>query len=89
MNDCSPVFIDDTDANPSVSTTTSVFAAGNPHGDFQMLEWTTSGKGPRLAMIIHHTDAERQWGPTTAKAMSENSAKASTKARSAAGPLSA
>ena len=26
-----------------------------------MLEWTTAGKGPRLGMIIHHTDAEREW----------------------------
>ena len=24
-----------------------------------MLEWTTAGKGSRLGMIIHHTDAER------------------------------
>jgi len=26
-----------------------------------MLEWTTSGKGPRLGMIVHHTDGEREW----------------------------
>ena len=26
-----------------------------------MLEWTTAGKGPRLGMIIHHTDAEREF----------------------------
>jgi phosphoglycolate phosphatase-like HAD superfamily hydrolase len=38
-----------------------IFAAGNSDGDFQMLEWTTAGKGPRLAMIVHHTDAEREW----------------------------
>ncbi len=38
-----------------------IFAAGNSDGDFQMLEWTTSGKGPRFALLIHHTDAEREW----------------------------
>jgi hypothetical protein len=36
-------------------------AFGNSDGDFQMLEWTTSGKGPRFGMIIHHTDAEREF----------------------------
>lgn len=38
-----------------------IAAFGNSDGDFQMLEWTTAGKGPRLAMIIHHTDAEREF----------------------------
>jgi phosphoserine phosphatase len=38
-----------------------VIAVGNSDGDFQMLEWTTSGPGPRLAMIVHHTDSEREW----------------------------
>ncbi|MEZ6148082.1 MAG: HAD family hydrolase [Planctomycetaceae bacterium] len=38
-----------------------IFAAGNSDGDFQMLEWTTSGDGPRFGLIIHHTDAEREW----------------------------
>ncbi|MGH7937782.1 MAG: haloacid dehalogenase-like hydrolase, partial [Bryobacteraceae bacterium] len=37
------------------------FAAGNSDGDFQMLEWTTTGAGPRFGMIIHHTDAAREW----------------------------
>jgi hypothetical protein len=26
-----------------------------------MLEWTTSGPGPRFALIVHHTDAGREW----------------------------
>ncbi|WNZ58205.1 hypothetical protein QT397_12985 [Microbulbifer sp. MKSA007] len=26
-----------------------------------MLEWTTAAKGPRFAMLIHHTDAKREW----------------------------
>ena len=38
-----------------------IAAFGNSDGDFQMLEWTTSGKGPRFGLIIHHTDAEREW----------------------------
>jgi phosphoglycolate phosphatase-like HAD superfamily hydrolase len=38
-----------------------VFAAGNSDGDLQMLQWTTLNEGPRLALIIHHTDAVREW----------------------------
>lgn len=38
-----------------------IFAAGNSDGDFQMLEWTTAGEGPRLGVIVHHTDAEREF----------------------------
>jgi phosphoglycolate phosphatase-like HAD superfamily hydrolase len=37
-----------------------IAAFGNSDGDFQMLEWTTSGKGARFALIVHHTDAERE-----------------------------
>lgn len=36
-------------------------AFGNSDGDFEMLEWTTAGDGPRLGVLIHHTDAEREW----------------------------
>ncbi len=38
-----------------------IAAFGNSDGDFEMLEWTTSGSGPRLGLIVHHTDAEREW----------------------------
>lgn len=38
-----------------------VFAAGNSDGDFQMLEYTTAGEGPRMGLYVHHTDAEREW----------------------------
>lgn len=34
---------------------------GNSDGDFQMLEWATSAPGPRLGVIVHHTDGEREW----------------------------
>jgi YD repeat-containing protein len=26
-----------------------------------MLEWTTAGDGARLGLLIHHTDADREW----------------------------
>ncbi|WP_216856416.1 HAD family phosphatase [Acidisphaera sp. S103] len=38
-----------------------VFAAGNSDGDLQMLQWTTLNDGPNFAMIVHHTDAAREW----------------------------
>jgi len=38
-----------------------VSGGGNSDGDFQMLEWTTAGEGPRLGIYIHHDDAEREW----------------------------
>jgi len=38
-----------------------VAAFGNSDGDFQMLEYTTGGPGRRFALIVHHTDADREW----------------------------
>ncbi|NDR58161.1 MULTISPECIES: HAD family hydrolase [Roseobacteraceae] len=38
-----------------------IFAAGNSDGDFEMLEWTTSGDAPGFGLYVHHTDAEREW----------------------------
>ncbi|RLA20578.1 MAG: haloacid dehalogenase-like hydrolase [Gammaproteobacteria bacterium] len=38
-----------------------IAAFGNSDGDLQMLQWTTSGKGKRFGLIVHHTDAEREW----------------------------
>jgi hypothetical protein len=26
-----------------------------------MLSWVTSGPGPRLGVLVHHTDAAREW----------------------------
>lgn len=26
-----------------------------------MLEWTTTGPGARFGLLVHHTDAEREW----------------------------
>jgi phosphoglycolate phosphatase-like HAD superfamily hydrolase len=38
-----------------------IAAFGNSDGDLQMLQWTAAGGGPRFALIVHHTDAEREW----------------------------
>jgi phosphoserine phosphatase len=38
-----------------------IAAFGNSDGDLEMLQWTTAGSGARLALIVHHTDAEREW----------------------------
>ncbi len=38
-----------------------IAAFGNSDGDMQMLQWTTAGKGARLGVLIHHTDAEREY----------------------------
>jgi hypothetical protein len=39
----------------------AVLAAGNSDGDLAMLQWVTAGEGPRLGLVLHHTDAEREW----------------------------
>ncbi len=40
-------------------------AFGNSDGDLEMLQWTTLGepsiKRPRFALIVHHTDADREY----------------------------
>lgn len=38
-----------------------IAAFGNSDGDYEMLRYTTAGDGPRLGMIIRHTDAEREY----------------------------
>ena len=57
-------------------------ALGNSDGDFEMLEWTTSAPGARLGLLVHHTDAAREFaydrhaGPFTLdKAWDEAAAK--------------
>jgi hypothetical protein len=34
---------------------------GNSDGDLEMLQWTTMSGGVRLGMIVHHTDAVREY----------------------------
>jgi len=38
-----------------------ILAFGNSDGDFEMLEFTTSSPGPRLGLIVHHDDGEREY----------------------------
>jgi phosphoglycolate phosphatase-like HAD superfamily hydrolase len=38
-----------------------LLAFGNSDGDYQMLQWTAAGSGPRFMGLVHHTDAEREW----------------------------
>jgi hypothetical protein len=38
-----------------------VAAFGNSTGDQQMLEYTKAGDGARLAMLVLHDDAEREY----------------------------
>src|SRR5450432_1448936 len=38
-----------------------IAAFGNSDGDLQMLEWARAGAGVRFALLVHHTDAEREW----------------------------
>jgi hypothetical protein len=38
-----------------------VAAFGNSDGDLQMLQWTAAGDGRRLMLLVHHTDAEREY----------------------------
>jgi hypothetical protein len=58
-------FINDKDGKPVAIQThigrRPVMAFGNSDGDLQMLQWTTAGPGPRFALLVHHTDAEREW----------------------------
>ncbi|WP_040639675.1 HAD family hydrolase [Microvirga lotononidis] len=38
-----------------------VAAFGNSDGDLEMLQWTTETGGRRLGVVVHHTDAEREY----------------------------
>jgi phosphoserine phosphatase len=38
-----------------------VAAFGNSDGDYEMLEYVTTGPGRRLGVLVHHDDAEREY----------------------------
>ncbi|MGY2486068.1 HAD family hydrolase [Cupriavidus sp. CP313] len=38
-----------------------ILAVGNSDGDLQMLEYTTGDDGPRMGVLVHHDDAEREF----------------------------
>ena len=58
-------FIDDKEGKPvginSHIGRRPIAAFGNSDGDLQMLQWTTGGQGARFGLLVHHTDAEREW----------------------------
>ncbi len=57
-------FIDDKEGKPVAIMhhigRRPIMAFGNSDGDYQMVEWTTAGEGPRLGVFVHHTDGERE-----------------------------
>lgn len=57
-------FIDDKEGKPvgihQYIGKRPVITGGNSDGDYAMLQWTSTGSGPRFGMIVHHTDAERE-----------------------------
>src|SRR6056297_1857872 len=65
MKDPAIAFIDDKEGKPvgidAKIGRRPIFAAGNSDGDFAMLEYTMAGDGLRLALLVHHTDAEREF----------------------------
>jgi phosphoserine phosphatase len=38
-----------------------IAAFGNSDGDLEMLQWTTLAEGLQFGLIVHHTDAEREY----------------------------
>ncbi len=58
-------FIDDKEGKPvginSHIGRRPIAAFGNSDGDLQMLQWTDAGEGPSLMVLVHHTDAKREW----------------------------
>jgi hypothetical protein len=58
-------FIDDGPGKPSGINKfigrKPIFVAGNSDGDYEMLRWVTAAKGPGFAMIVHHTDGDREY----------------------------
>jgi phosphoserine phosphatase len=58
-------FIDDKEGKPvgihSHIGRRPIAAFGNSDADLQMLQWTAAGSGARFALLVHHTDAGREW----------------------------
>jgi len=65
LKDPGLAFIDDKEGKPigidQKIGRRPVLVGGNSDGDFAMLEWATADDGPRLGLIVHHTDADREW----------------------------
>jgi len=58
-------FIDDKEGKPSGINAhigrVPIAAFGNSDGDLQMLQWSTAGAGARFGLVVHHTDADREY----------------------------
>jgi hypothetical protein len=58
-------FIDDKDGKPvdiqKFIGRRPIAAFGNSDGDYQMLQWTTANNVPHFALLVHHTDTEREY----------------------------
>jgi len=58
-------FVDDKEGKPvaiqRIIGRRPIAAFGNSDGDLQMLQWTAAGAGARLMLIVHHTDADREY----------------------------
>ncbi|HYK35581.1 HAD family hydrolase [Alloacidobacterium sp.] len=58
-------FIDDKEGKPvginQYIGRRPIAAFGNSDGDQQMLEWIAAGDGPRFMLLVHHTDAAREY----------------------------
>jgi len=58
-------FIDDKDGKPvgiqKFIGRRPIAAFGNSDGDLQMLQWTTANNGSHFALLVHHTDGEREY----------------------------
>lgn len=58
-------FIDDEEGKPvgihKFIGRRPIAAFGNSDGDLEMLQWTAGRRGRSLCLIVHHTDAKREW----------------------------
>jgi phosphoserine phosphatase len=58
-------FIDDKEGKPIAINShigrRPIASFGNSDGDLQMLQWTAAGDGARFCLLVHHTDADREW----------------------------
>lgn len=59
------VFLDDKEGKPiaidRIIGMRPLMAVGNSDGDYAMIDWTTAGEGPRLGVLVHHTDEAREY----------------------------
>jgi phosphoglycolate phosphatase-like HAD superfamily hydrolase len=58
-------FLDNWDGKPRYIYETlgkrPLLAAGNSNGDLEMLQYAAAGAGPRMAIVVHHTDDQREY----------------------------